>query len=176
MGSAPPRQTANIGWAHGRGSACVVVCECGLCACMGVVWLAEANCFRRVGTPPPLPSWLFASDPFFINRHLVPTLCRNTPCTQIRTMTVGQKFTSFTPLQQLGATPQLPWSVAANTSIGQVTQPLVARCAQLLQRRERRELLADGHGADLSARCVAAKGGHKVAVNKKWVGSKQPAG
>jgi len=38
---------------------------------------------------------------------------------QIRTMTVGQKLTSFTPLQQLGATPQLPWSVAANTSIGQ---------------------------------------------------------
>eukprot|EP00729_Bicosta_minor_P013109 gene13109-31410_t len=38
---------------------------------------------------------------------------------QIRTMTVGQKLASIVPLRELGAAPQLPWSVASNESIGQ---------------------------------------------------------
>jgi sialate O-acetylesterase len=38
---------------------------------------------------------------------------------QIRTMTVGQKNASVVPLRELGAAPQLPWSVASNLSIGQ---------------------------------------------------------
>jgi sialate O-acetylesterase len=36
----------------------------------------------------------------------------------VRTMTVGQVFTSATPLLELGAPPTLPWSVASPAVIG----------------------------------------------------------
>lgn len=36
----------------------------------------------------------------------------------IRTMTVGETTTSYSPLSQLGAPPTLPWSVANSSSIG----------------------------------------------------------
>ena len=36
----------------------------------------------------------------------------------VRIMTVGQSFTSMVPLQELGAPPTLPWSVASPTTIG----------------------------------------------------------
>ena len=36
----------------------------------------------------------------------------------IRTMTVGTFTTSYVPLPELGAPPQLPWSVASPASIG----------------------------------------------------------
>jgi sialate O-acetylesterase len=37
---------------------------------------------------------------------------------QVRTMTVGEFTTSYTPLQQLAVPPLLPWSVANSTTIG----------------------------------------------------------
>lgn len=37
---------------------------------------------------------------------------------QIRVMTVGQEFTSATPVAQLGSAPEMPWSVANASTIG----------------------------------------------------------